>query len=195
MSKVILGLTMSLDGYAEDINGSVNPLYSDLAELEETEVMNEFKMDTGAVVMSGKEFFMADDLDGYADGYEFQGPIFIFTDKVPDKHPKENDKISFTFITSGIEDAIRQAKLVAGDKAVNIIGSALTTQLCLKTNLIDELQVDIIPRFLNEGYRPFDNLGELNKRFERILVKELPAGRVHIRYKIKYKKLLNKIVR
>lgn len=184
MSKVILGLTISLDGYAEDINGSVNPLYSDLEQLSESEVMNEFKIDTGAVVMSGKEFFMADDLDGYADGYEFQGPIFIFTDKVPDRHPKENDKISFTFITSGVEDAMRQAKLVAGDKAVNIIGSALTTQLCLKTDLIDELQVDIIPRFLNEGYRPFDNLGELNKRFERILVKALPAGRVHIRYKI-----------
>lgn len=184
MSKVILGLTISLDGYAEDINGSVNPLYSDLEQLSESEVMNEFKMDSGAVVMSGKEFFMADDLDGYADGYEFQGPIFIFTDKVPDRHPKENDKISFTFSTSGVEDAIRQAKIVAGEKSVNIIGSALTTQLCLKTDLIDELQVDIIPRFLNEGYRPFYNLGELNKRFERILVKELPAGRVHIRYKI-----------
>ncbi|KAF0092024.1 MAG: riboflavin biosynthesis protein RibD [Fusobacteria bacterium] len=184
MSKVILGLTISLDGFAEDINGSVNPLYSDLEQLEESEVMTEFKTKTGAVVMSGKEFYMADDLDGYADGYEFQGPIFIFTDKVPDKHPKENDLISFTFVTSGVDDAIREAKVVAGDKDVNIIGSALTAQLCLKTDLIDELQVDIIPRFLNEGYRPFDNIGDLNKRVERILVKELPAGRVHIRYNI-----------
>lgn len=184
MGKVILGLTISLDGYAEDVNGSVNPLYSDLEQLSESEVMNEFKMDTGAVLMSGKEFYMADDLDGYADGYEFQGPIFIFTDIVPEKHPKENDEISFTFITSGIEDAIRQAKIVAGEKVVNIIGSALTAQLCLKTDLLDELQIDIIPRFLHEGYRPFDNIGELNKKFERIMVKELPAGRVHIRYNI-----------
>lgn len=184
MSKVILGLTISLDGYAEDINGSVNPLYSDLEQLSESDVMNEFKMDTGAVVMSGKEFFMADDLDGYADGYEFQGPIFIFTDKVPDRHPKENDKISFTFITSGVENAIKQAKIVAGEKSVNIIGSAFTAQLCLKTDLIDELQVDIIPRFLKEGFRPFDNIGGLKNRLEIILVKELPAGRVHIRYKL-----------
>lgn len=185
MSKVILGLTMSLDGYAEDINGSVNPLYSDLELLDETDVMDEFKKETGAVVMSGKEFYMADDLDGYADGYEFQGPIFIFTDKIPEKHPKENDKISFTFVTGGLEDAIRQAKLVAGDKVVNIIGSALTAQLCLKTDLIDELQVDIIPRFLKDGFRPFDNIEEFNMRLERILVKELPAGRVHIRYSVK----------
>lgn len=184
MSKVILGLTISLDGYAEDIKGSVNSLYSDLEQLAESEVMDEFKMDTGAVVMSGKEFYMADDLDGYADGYEFQGPIFIFTDKIPDKHPKENEKISFTFVTSGIEEAIKKAKAVAGDKVVNIIGSALTAQLCLKTDLVDELQVDIVPRFLNEGYRPFENIKEFNKRLERIFVKDLPAGRVHIRYKI-----------
>ena len=127
---------------------------------------------------------MADDLDGYADGYEFQGPIFIFTQKVPEKHPKENDLISFTFITSGIEEAIRQAKVVAGEKSVNIIGSALTARECLKTDLIDELQVDIIPIFLKEGYRPFDNIEEFNKKLERILVKELPVGRVHIRYKV-----------
>lgn len=185
MSKVILGLTMSLDGYAEDINGSVNPLYRDLELLDETDVMDEFKKETGAVVMSGKEFYMADDLDGYADGYEFQGPIFIFTDKIPEKHPKENDKISFTFVTGGLEDAIRQAKLVAGDKVVNIIGSALTAQLCLKTDLIDELQVDIIPSFLKEGYRPFDNIKNQYMSLERIMLKELPAGRVHIRYSVK----------
>lgn len=184
MSKVILGLTMSLDGYAEDINGSVNPLYSDLELLDETDVMDEFKKETGAVVMSGKEFYMADDLDGYAEGYEFQGPIFIFTDKVPKKHPKENELISFTFITTGVEDAIRQAKIVAGDKTVNIIGSAFTAKECLKTEMIDELQVDIIPRFLKEGYRPFDNIENLNMRLNRIMLKELPAGRVHIRYKI-----------
>lgn len=185
MSKVILGLTISLDGYAEDINGSVNPLYSDLEQLNETDVMNEFKMDTGAVVMSGKEFFMADDLDGYADGYEFQGPIFIFTDKVPQRHPKENDRISFTFVNSGVEDAIRQAMIVADEKSVNIIGSAYTTKECLKTDLIDELQVDIVPRFLNEGFRPFENLTNMNIKLERIMVKELPAGRVHIRYRVK----------
>lgn len=184
MSKVILGLTMSLDGYAEDINGSVNPLYRDLELLDETDVMDEFKKETGAVVMSGKEFYMADDLDGYADGYEFQGPIFIFTDKIPDKYPKENDKISFTFVTGGVDDAIRQAKIVAGFKMVNIIGSAFTAKECLKTDLIDELQVDIIPRFLKDGYRPFDNIEDLNMSLERIMLKELPVGRIHIRYRI-----------
>lgn len=134
--------------------------------------------------MSGKEFYMADDIDGYADGYEFQGPIFIFTDKIPARLPKENDRISFTFVTSGVEDAIAQAKVVAGEKVVNIIGSAMTAQLCLRTKLIDELQVDIIPVFLKEGFRPFDKLDGLAIRLERIMTAELPAGRIHIRYSI-----------
>ena len=30
-------------------------------------------------------------LDGFAENYEYQVPIFIFTDKIPDKHPKETD--------------------------------------------------------------------------------------------------------
>ncbi len=33
MGKVILGLTISLDGFAEDINGSVGALYPDLDTL------------------------------------------------------------------------------------------------------------------------------------------------------------------
>lgn len=183
MGKIILGLTISLDGFAEDINGSVNALYADLDSLKATEVMEESILTTGAVVMSKKEFEMAEDPDLYADYYEYQVPIFIFTDKVPQKHPKETDKISFTFVTSGIESAILQAKAAAGDKDVNIIGSAETTQLCLRANIVDELQVDIIPLFLQKGFRPFVTIADLDIKLERTLVVELPAGRTHIRYK------------
>lgn len=183
MGKVILGLTISLDGFAEDIDGSVNALYADLNSLKQTEYMIESILTTGAVVMSKKEFEAAENPDLYADHYEYQVPIFVFTDKIPEKHPKETDKISFTFVTSGVESAIIQAKAAAGDKDVNIIGSAITTQLCLRTNLIDELQIDIIPLFLKTGFRPFETIEYLDIKLERILLVELPAGRTHIRFK------------
>jgi len=54
MTKVILGLTVSLDGFAEDINGSVGKLYPDLDTLRETEVLKESISSTGSVVMSKK---------------------------------------------------------------------------------------------------------------------------------------------
>ena len=71
MTKVILGLTISLDGYAEDIDGSVGKLYPDLKTLRETDVLKESISSTGSVVMSKKEFSMAEDPDSIADNYEY----------------------------------------------------------------------------------------------------------------------------
>ena len=184
MGKVILGVTISLDGFAEDIDGSVSKLYPDLDTLLETEVMKESILMTGSVVMSKKEYEMADDPDWFAYNYEYQVPIFVFTDIKPEKHPKETDKLTFTFVTDGIKSAIMQAKAAAGDKDVNIIGSAITTQLCLNANIADELQVDILPMFLQTGFRPFDIVDNSSIKLERIKVIELPAGRTHMRFKV-----------
>lgn len=186
MGNVILGYTVSLDGYVEDSLGSVNALYPDHELLVQTEYMKESILTTGAVVMSRKEYDMADDVDLYADYYEYQVPIFVFTDQVPDKHPKENENLTFTFITSGIKDAISQAKVAAGERDVNIIGSALTSSLSLNSQLVDELQIDTIPIFLQHGFRPFDLLVESKITFERTKVIELPSGRVHMTYKCRY---------
>ena len=183
MGKVILGLTISLDGFAEDIDGSVSKLYTDLVTLVESEVLKESILMTGSVVMSKKEYEMADDPDLYAHNYEYQVPIFVFTDKKPEKRPKETDKMSFTFITDGVKNAVLQAKAAADNKDVTIIGSAITTQLCLSANLADELHVDIIPIFLKTGFRPFDHIDNLLIKLERIKLVELPAGRTHIRFK------------
>jgi len=62
---------------------------------------------------------MAEDPDWYAGSYEFQVPIFFFTDKFPKRHPKETDKLTFSFVTDGIESAIRQAKAAAGNRGVS----------------------------------------------------------------------------
>jgi dihydrofolate reductase len=184
MGKVILGLTMSLDGFAEDINGSVGKLYPDLNTLRDSEVLKESILNTGSVVMSKKEFEMPEDPDSLADDYEYQVPIFVFTDKVPEKHPKETDKITFTFVTDGIASAVSQAKVAAGDKYVTIIGSAGTTQECLSARLADEMHVDIIPVFLKNGFRPFENIDYDSIKVERIKLVALPAGRTHIRFRI-----------
>ncbi|MGZ7117885.1 MAG: dihydrofolate reductase family protein [Methanobacterium sp.] len=183
MAKVILGLTISLDGFAEDINGSVGKLYPDLDTLRETDVLKQSIDSTGSVVMSMKEFAMTEDPDSLADGYEYQVPIFVFTDKEPEIHPKENDNLTFTFVTDGIKSAIMQAKAAAGDKDVTIIGSASTTQQCLSVGLADELHIDIIPLFLKKGYRPFEDIDTKPINVERIKVVALPAGRTHLRFR------------
>ena len=145
MGTVFLGDTISLDSFAEEQTGSVSPFYSDLESLGKSEALQESIRTTGAVVMVWKEFAMADDPDLYAGNYEYQVPIFVFTDKTPKKHPKETDQLTFTFVTDGIGNAVSQAKAAAGSKNVTIIGSASTTRESIIAGLADELHLDILP--------------------------------------------------
>ena len=184
MGKVILGVTMSLDGFINDRNGSVEALYPDLAAWRETEPGKESIQNTGAVVMGRHSFDMAQDPDWFAGNYEYQVPIFVLTHKVPKKMPKQTGDLTFTFVTDGIESAIRRAKAAAGDKDVNIIGAASTAQQCLKAGLADELHVDVMPVLLGRGLRIFENIAHERIQLERIKVMELPAGRTHLRYRI-----------
>jgi dihydrofolate reductase len=184
MGKVVLGVTISLDGFAEDRNGSVGALYPDLDALHGTEVLRESQRNTGSVVMAWKEFAMAEDPDWFAGNYEYQVPIFVFTDTVPKEHPKETGELTFTFVTDGVESAVQKAKVAAGERDVTIIGSASTTRQCLNAGLADELHVDVIPVFLNSGFRPFEGVGTKPIRLERIKTVELPAGRTHLRFRV-----------
>ena len=174
MGKVIVGTTMSLDGFINDRNGDVSRLYPDLEALRKTELLAEAIETTGAVVM-GRHAYAMGEPDAYADAYEYQVPIFVLTHAVPEKRPKENDRLTFTFVTSGIERAIEQAKAAAGDKHVMVIGGANTAQQCIQAGLCDEIQIGIIPILLGDGLRFFEHPGGDPIGLERIRVIESPA--------------------
>lgn len=183
MGKVILGTTMSLDGYINDRRGSVEALYPDLAGWRETGPGRESIQNTGAVVMGRRAFAMAEDPDLLADHYEYQVPIFVLTHTPPERRPKENGLLTFTFVTDGIESAVTQAKAAAGSKDVNIIGSASTSQQVLEAGLADELHLDIMPVLLGGGLRLFEDTGLQPRQLERLKVVELPGGRTHMRFR------------
>lgn len=184
MGKVILGTTISLDGFANDRNGSVQALYPDLADWRESEPGKESIQSTGAVVMGRHAFDMAEDPDWFAGNYEYQVPIFVLTHRPPERMPKQTDELTFTFVTDGIEGAIRQAKAAAGDRDVTIIGAPNIAQQCLNAGLADELHVDIMPVLLGAGLRLFQESME-SIQLERIDVMELPEGRTHLKFRLK----------
>ena len=184
MAKVVLGMTVSLDGFINDRDGSVADLYPDLVAWRETEPGKESIQSTGAVVMGRNSYAMSEDPDWFAGNYEYQVPIFVLTHAPPEKHPKETRDLTFTFVTDGIESAIRQAKEAAGEKDVNVIGAASTAQQCLKAGLADELQVDIMTVLLGDGLRPFEDIDQRQVQLERLTVMELPHGRTHLRLRI-----------
>ena len=182
MGKVIVGTTMSLDGFMNDRIGSVESLYPDLSELRETEMLQESMKSTGAVVMGRHAFDMA---QGDLTGYEYQVPIFVLTHHPPQTVTKgQNDKLKIIFVTDGIESAIQRAKAAAGEKDVTVVGGAKTAQQIINARLFDELQIGIVPILLGGGLRFFDNASIENVELEKIRVLE-SAGRIDLRYRVR----------
>jgi dihydrofolate reductase len=88
----------------------------------------------------------------------------------------------FTFVTDGVESAIRQAKAVAGDKPVGVAGGNIAMQ-CLQLGLPDELQIHLVPVLLGDGIRMFEAIEEAPVQLEQTRVVE---GRsvVHLFYDV-----------
>jgi dihydrofolate reductase len=145
MGKVILGMTMSLDGFINDRGGSVAALYPDLDGWRETDPGKESIENTGAVVMGRNLFDMAEDPDWFAGNYEYQVPIFVLTHKPPEKMPKQTEDLTFTFVIDSIKSAVRQAKAVARDKEVNIIGAAALRSNASKQGLPMNCMLTLCP--------------------------------------------------
>ena len=142
MGKVIAGMTMSLDGFVADAEGNVDRLNADLADLQEMPSMTATIAETGAVLMGRKTFEMGDP-DSYVGEYEFQVPIFVLTHHPPRVPPKQDDRLTFTFVQDGVASAVAQAKAAAGDKAVQVVGGVNVIEQLLHAGLVDELHVDV----------------------------------------------------
>lgn len=182
MGSVVLGTTMSVDGFIADRNGDSSILYPDLENLRHTDMLKESIARTGAVVMGRRAYDMA---AGDFTGYEYQVPIFVVTHHVPQTAIKgENDNLTVTFVTAGVESAVQMAQSAAGDKDVTVIGGASTAQQCLQAGLVDELQIGIFPILLGDGLRFFDDdIGGEATRFEKLGVMETET-RTDIRYRV-----------
>ena len=89
---------------------------------------------------------------------------------------------TFTFVTSGVEQALEQAIVAAGDKLVHIMGGATIIQQALAAGLVDELFLHVAPVVMNSGTRLFEHLGG-PIQLERAEVIESRHA-THLRYRI-----------
>ena len=190
MSKLRLKISMSLDGFVAGPSQSVeNPLgiggmrlhewafalaaWRETHEMpggevnESTQVVAESLANIGATVM-GRNMFGGHP-GPWSDAKPWNGwwgtnppyhhPVFVLT-----HYPREplvlEGGTTFTFVTTGIEAALEQARQAAGGKDVSLAGGARAAQQYLSAGLVDEMEISLAPVLLGSGERLFDGLGD-----------------------------------
>jgi dihydrofolate reductase len=84
----------------------------------------------------------------------FHAPVFVVTHRGQQRIDK-NGGTSYAFVTSGIEDAVEQARAVAGDKDVLLAGGVSIAQQALAAGLVDEAMLHVAPVLAGRGMRLF----------------------------------------
>lgn len=193
MGKVMLSISMSLDGFIAGPNDDVQHLFKwyfagDVefpvqggrmtlkVSQKSGELLEETMQNTGAMV-AGRRMF---DIAGAWGGTPPFTPCFIVTHNPPQEWMKEDSP--FVFVTDGVESAIRQAKVAAGDKNVAVATPSIMQQ-CLKAGLLDEIHIDLVPVLLGSGVRLFEHLGIEPVQLEAIRVIEAP-GVTHLGFRV-----------
>jgi dihydrofolate reductase len=174
MQRVIAGASISLDGYSTGPNvGSDNPmgdggsrLHEWIFQPDEDREVVEFSSE-GAVIVGKRMFDLGE--KPWGDNPPFHLPVFVLTHTPREALVKEGGT-TFTFVSDGIESALKQARAAAGDKDVAIGGGASTVQQYLRAGLLDELQLHVLPVIFGGGTRFFEATNGKPIELERLKV-------------------------
>jgi dihydrofolate reductase len=107
-------------------------------------------------------------------------PVFVVTHRAPSDVPAGG---VYTFVTSGVEDALAQARAAADGKTVCIMGGPTVAGEFLRAGLVDELSIHLVPVLFGAGTSLTDTLPA---HIELEVADLLPApSATHLRYRIK----------
>ena len=188
MSTSVLYMSMSLDGYIAGPNDKPgNPGGDGFDRLHEWfgdftrpsgplgelfDEMNAF----GAVLAGRRTVEQVDHWGGDSRGR----PIFVPSHRSPG--PSVANYPLVTYVSDGIESAMAQAKVAAGNRYVLVQG-AYTAQRALEACVLDEVQIHQIPVLFGAGRRLFD---VLPSRIELEIVRVIDTPEAtHIRYRVR----------
>jgi dihydrofolate reductase len=182
MAKVILDMSMSLDGFISapnDEDGGLHNWYFSPSSVSAA-VIAELIDSTGAIMMGRRAYNLGDQFDGYVDN-PYKVPHIVLTHHPPEKIAK--GETAFVFVTDGVQSAVEQAKRAAGEKNVVIGGGANTARQCLNAGVVDEIQIHLIPVLFNRGLRLFDDINSQAIGLEKVRVIEVPNV-THLHFKV-----------
>lgn len=167
MSKVLLELSVSLDGFVTGPEvGPGAPLGIGGERLHEWMFAGKSASDSetfetahfseiGALVLGRR---MADlGIGPWGEEPTFHAPCFVVTHRPAETIVKKGGT-SYIFVTDGIEAALERAREAAGPQDVMVNGGAEVAQQFLNAGLLDEIRLHLVPILLGAGIRLFDGV-------------------------------------
>lgn len=189
MSKVVLHVTMSLDGFmaGPDISvehpmGRGGPRLHDWilnspSDDVDTAVKQEISASTGAVVLGRRTYDVG---VGIWQDTPFPVPCFVLTHHAHGRRAMRSG--TFAFVTDGLESALDQAEAVADGKDVTLMGADIAQQ-ALVAGRLDEINLQLAPVLMGDGRRLFEHLGTEHLELERTRVLLSPLV-THVRFQV-----------
>ncbi len=200
MTKVLVNLSISADGYSAGLNQTEERPFGDDAgdgfgnRLHDWIFASEEETATHmAYLSSAKAFILGRNMFGpvrvewdrewigwWGENPPYHTPVFVLTHYPRDPQPMEGGT-TFYFVTDGIESALRQARDVPGDGNIAIMGGANTINQYLAAGLIDEMRLHITPFTMGAGTRLFEGVPPLN--LEQI-ESSTSSGVTHVTFRV-----------
>ena len=200
MTKVVLSMSMSLDGIAgpdvpdedgmalfEEILGWVFPLRSWRAQhgmaggedSVDSRVCQETIDRFGPQVIGRRMFDYG--YPNWGENPPFHAPVFVTTHRGQDRIEKEGGT-SYTFVTGGLAEAVGQARAVAAadGKDVLLAGGVSIAHQALEAGLVEEAVLHLVPRLAGRGLRLFDT-ARADLRLTEVIQGE---NVLHLRYEV-----------
>jgi dihydrofolate reductase len=152
-----------------------------------TAVLEEAQTNVGAEIMGRGKFGggpgpWGDDAwrGWWGEDPPFHMPVFVLTHH--EREPLRLSDTTFTFVTEGIESALKQAREAAAGKDVTLGGGADIINQYLAAGLVDELELHVVPLLLGGGARLFEGVGP-DLRLEQVRAVQAP-GVTHLKYRV-----------
>lgn len=187
MSKVVLEITMSLDGLVAGANISeAQPMGKNGESLHEwmfsgqsddAEFLREMSNSTGAVILGNTTYRTAIS-DAWGGRNPFDAPAIVVCGAPPSETVE-----GFSYITGGIREALDKAKAISGGKNIWIMGGGSVAQQFLKEDLVDEIKLHITPILLGTGTKLFGENEMDLIRLDKVRVAETHNA-VHMHFNV-----------
>jgi dihydrofolate reductase len=160
MGKVLMEITMSLDGFTagpgvsaeEPMGRGGEALHEWMFAGKSATDIEAFQMTlfggVGAVIMGRRMVDLG--IGPWGEEPPYHAPCFVVTHRPAETIVKKGGT-SYIFVSEGIEAAMAQAKAAAGEQDVMVNGGADVDRQYLNAGLIDEIRLHLAPILLGAG--------------------------------------------